>query len=115
MLETLIVVLGVGAMLLLVFVPWPWLLQAGALVTALGLALGLPPGLVYHVRLRQALLRRGALPRRWWVEPARYHRELDAEGRGRVLPWFVAGGVGFVVVVLGCGLVLLGALGSLAR
>ena len=113
MIETLLVLLVLGAMAALALVPWPWLLEAGALVTALGFLLGLPPALVYHLRLRAALKRRDRLPPRWWLEPSRLHRHLEAADRPRVIPWFVAGAVGFVVVVVGCGLVVLGALGSL--
>lgn len=113
MIEILVVALALGAMMTLALVPWPWLLEAGALLTALGLLVGLPPALVYHLRLRAALLRQDALARRWWVEPARLHRHLGPADRRRVLPWFVAGAAGFVVVVVGCALVLLGALGSL--
>lgn len=113
MIETVLVLLVLGAMASLALVPWPWLLEAGALVTLLGFLVGLPPALVYHLRLRAALQRRGRLPPRWWLEPSRLHRHLEADDRPRVIPWFVAGAVGFAVVMVGCGLVVLGALGSL--
>jgi hypothetical protein len=113
MIETLLVLLGLGAMAALALLPWPWLLEAGAVLTALGFAVGLPPALVYHLRLRAALLRRGRLVRRWWLEPTRLHRFLETEDRRRVMPWFTAGAAGFVLVVLGCVLVVLAALGSL--
>lgn len=113
MIETLLVLTTLGAMAALALVPWPWLLEAGAVVTILGFAVGLPPALVYHLRLRAALQRRGRLVPRWWLEPARLHRHLEGDDRRRVIPWFVAGAAGFVVVVVGCGLIVLGALGSL--
>ena len=111
--EAAFVAFAVAAMAAVALVPWAALVQAGALVAALGLALGVPGGLVYHLRLRAALLRRDALPRRWWVEPVRLHRHLSDAERRRVMPPFTLGAAGFVLTMLGCGLVLLGVLGLL--
>lgn len=111
--EAALVALAVAAMAAVALVPWTILVQAGALVTALGLALGVPGGVAYHLRLRAALRRRDALPPRWWVEPVRLHRHLSDEERRRVLPPFTLGAAGFVLTMLGCALVLLGVLGLL--
>ena len=48
------------------------------------------------------------MPWRWWVHPVALHSDLRREERERVLPWFFAGGVGFVFVVIGCVVVVAG-------
>jgi len=94
------------------WVPWEILLQGGALVFALGLVFGLPTGFWYHVALRRELLRVGGLPARWWLHPVRHHGRLETESLGRVTPWFVAGGLGFGVILLGMLGILLGVLAT---
>jgi hypothetical protein len=84
------------------------LVIAGWLLTTLGLALGLPCGVVYHVVLRSCLRANDALPRRWWVRPAAWHGRLSASQRVRVMRWFYLGGAGFVASVVGCAVVLSG-------
>jgi hypothetical protein len=59
---------------------------------------------VYHLRLREAV---APLPHGWWWTPTAHHGRLDAAGRRRVMPWFVAGAVG-------CGLAIAGAFGFLS-
>lgn len=112
MLEALLVmgaVLALAALGLLgPLVPVTWWLAGGALCAALGLALGVPTGLWYHVRLRACLAARDELPRRWWLRPVSLHGRLRAEERSGVLRWFFVGGLGFVFTLLGCGLVVLG-------
>jgi hypothetical protein len=110
--ETLLVVLGVAALagvgLVAPLVPPDALMLAGGVVTALGLGAGLPTGLWYHVALYRCLRPRMALPRRWWLDPVALHPLLLESERPRVRAWFVAGGIGFVVVVLGCVLTVFG-------
>jgi len=77
------------------------LLAAGGWMVAAGFALGLPTGLVYHVLLRRAALEHGILEKGWYWRPTSFHERLPATSRGRFLPWFVAGAVGFMVVVIG--------------
>jgi len=104
--EALLVLAGVALLALLGFlaplVPGIWWIQAGWYAVAAGLLLGVPTGTVYHVRLARALARRGCLPSGWWLRPAALHGELEPAERARVLPWFAAGGAGFVAVVAGC-------------
>jgi hypothetical protein len=76
--------------------------------TALGLAIGVPTGFWYHVRLRACLASRGALPPRWWLRPVSLHPRLLEEERPGVLRWFAIGGAGFVLTVVGCALIVLG-------
>ncbi|MGH0032352.1 MAG: hypothetical protein ACQGVC_21375 [Myxococcota bacterium] len=112
MIETLLVLgtlalLG-GATLAGTLVPPDVLLQAGGIVTAAGLAVGVPTGFWYHVALYRALRPHGPLPGRWWIHPVALHIQLLEGERRSVLRWFVAGGLGFFVVVLGCAIAVLG-------
>ncbi len=78
------------------------------LCTIVGLVLGLPAGFYYHVALYRCLAGKGVLPRRWWWSPVRYHKHLSAHERTRVMPWFFAGGAGFVLILIGSAVALLG-------
>jgi hypothetical protein len=102
------VVLLAGLSLALPLLPPEALLAAGAGLALAGLALGVPTGLVYHLRLRAALRARAALPARWWLHPTVLHAELREDERRSVLAWFAAGGAGFVLTVLGCVVAALG-------
>jgi hypothetical protein len=104
-----VVVLALGAVVL-PLIPWLTLIQLGAGTIALGLALGVPTGFVYHVKLARTLAARGELPRRWWLAPTSLHEQLRDDERGSVLAWFFAGGAGFVLTILGIALVIAGAL-----
>lgn len=102
----------VGAAALLFWVPWGWLLAAGITLAALGLLVGVPTGLVYHVRLRAVLAHAGALPARWWLHPTRLHERID-QARRRYVMWpFHAGAAGFLAIIIGCGLAVVGLLRS---
>jgi hypothetical protein len=96
----------VGALMTLLCIglwaPVSWLLGSAAGLLALGLVVGVPTGLQYHVALRRELLARGPLPPRWWVRPTAFHADLDDDQRSGVLPWFYVGGVGFVLTAGGC-------------
>jgi hypothetical protein len=85
------------------------LLYAGAWVTALGLAFGVPTGVWYHVALWRSLSARARLPERWWLDPIALHGDIPREDRFRVLAWCYAGAAGFLVTIVGCALVALGA------
>lgn len=110
------VVLGlVAAIFVVAVVPWWWLLAAGAVTTAVGLAFGVSTGFWYHVALARALAPAGALTPRWWLRPVPLNARLDDTGRQRVMPWFYAGAVGFVITVAGIGLIALGLAASVWR
>ena len=96
--------------LLAATVSWQGIVLLGATCTVAGIALGFPTGFYYHVVLRHELLRSGELPKDWWLHPTRYHRKLTPPQRARVMPWFVAGGGGFMLIVLGALVILLGGL-----
>jgi hypothetical protein len=113
MFELLLVSLALGALALAALAPWPLLLETGAALAGAGMLVGVPAGLLYHLRLRRALLDADALSARWWVSPVPLHRRLDAGALAPVLPPFYLGAAGFLLTVLGCAVVLLGVLGSL--
>src|SRR5262245_21730293 len=106
MLELFAVLAGVGLLaalgLGLPLLPPETVLGAGIALALAGLALGVPTGLVYHLRLRAVLLARAALPARWWLRPTGLHAQLRDGERRAVLGWFAVGGAGFALCVLGC-------------
>ena len=108
--EALIVVIALGGVVslsaLAPIVPFQIWLTAGAGCTAAGLLLGVPTGFWYHVRLRAQLAPRGLLPTRWWLHPVALHVHLAPRERVGVLGWFIAGGIGFVLCVIGIALVV---------
>ena len=104
MFEVLIVVGLVIAIFVAAALPWPSLFVAGLVTTSAGLVFGVATGFTYHVALARALIASNTLPRRWWLRPVPLHERLDAIARRRVMPWFYAGAVGFVVTVAGLAL-----------
>ena len=115
MLELLVVLALVGGTFMVFVVPWPALLMAGALTTAVGLVFGVATGLWYHIALARVLSATRALTPRWWLRPASLHVRLDAASQRRVMPWFYAGAAGFFVTVVGLALVALGVAGAAWR
>lgn len=105
-----LVALLVAGGLLAPMLSWTAVLQLGVLGVALGLALGIPTSLVYHVKLARVLAARGELPPRWWLSPTRLHTRLRGAERRAVLRWFYAGGAGFVLTLAGCVAAFVGAL-----
>jgi hypothetical protein len=101
-----LVLLGTAAYLLSVEV----LLVMGGACIAAGFFIGLPAGTLYHLKLYKCLAIRGPVPKSFWLRPTSLHQELEAtEWRG-IAPWFVIGGTGFALIVLGCVIVMLGLL-----
>lgn len=99
----------VGVSLLIHAASWDFLVHAGVVTFAAGMVFGLPCAVAYHVLLYRALEPTGELSPRWIWAPMREHPKLGDEQRGRVLPWFYAGALGWLVVVVGCGLLALAA------
>jgi hypothetical protein len=113
MFELLLVVALVAGVVLVGAAPWPMLLAAGFVTTAVGLVFGVATGFWYHVALGRALAAAHALTPRWWLWPVPLHDRLDPTARRTVMPWFYAGAAGFFVTVAGIVLTALGiALGA---
>jgi len=99
-------ILGGMAWLVLALPPVTVLWVALATLSC-GALLGLPFGLLYHLRLREELRRAGDLPRRWYVHPTQFHERLSDAALARVWPSFRLGALGFGLMMLGCALATL--------
>jgi hypothetical protein len=89
-------VVGLGAL-----APMSLLTALGLLTLGVGLAVGVPTGLWYHVVLYRVVSRKTVVPRRWWLAPAALHAHLTTDEERRVRPWYRIGGVGFVLCLVG--------------
>jgi hypothetical protein len=87
--------------LLALFVPFQLLAGVALALMAVGFVLGVPTGLYYHVLLRRELKARGALPNGWYWRPQEHQRALDTGAVRRLRPWFIAGGLGFLLIMTG--------------
>ena len=97
--------LGVASLAL---IPWEAAAKWGLGLIVAGHLFGLPAALRYHLLLRAELLREGRLERGWFWHPNRYHGALRDPERSRILRWWYAGGLGFVIVVAGMLLIVAG-------
>ncbi|MCO4763561.1 MAG: hypothetical protein KC502_18770 [Myxococcales bacterium] len=98
-LAILLFIVSSGAALLL---PWDTLALVGGWLLAIGAISGIPPAIVYHLRLYQTLHPQGLLPDNWYWNPVRYNDLLlDGAERKRVMLWFWLGVLGFAIVLLG--------------
>ena len=102
MIELVLVLVGVVGLSALALLPWLWLLQGGAALVALGLFVGMPAGVVYHVQLHQELRAVGQLGARWWLQPIAQHVHLDDAGRERIRFMCGLGAAGCGVAFVGC-------------
>jgi hypothetical protein len=110
MLEAAIALALLGYLLLLALPNIGLQVGLGAALTLVGLVGGGGAGVVYHLKLRQALVRLGAGTQGWLLSPVARHGRLDEEGRRRVLPWFRVGAAGFFVCLAGIGMLAAAAL-----
>jgi len=105
MLELLLVLgslVGLCAIAFITVVVTPQIMiELGLWVLAVGLLIGIPTGLWYHVALYRELAPRMTLPPRWWRAPVELHPLLTPQEFRRVRPWFVAGAAGFVLCCIG--------------
>jgi hypothetical protein len=105
MLEILLVfatIIFLGFLGFLATILTPRLMTTIGLVTlALGLLVGVPTGVWYHVLLYRILSLRMALPPRWWWSPVDLHPHLTEQEMTRLKPWFTIGGVGFALSLVG--------------
>ena len=84
------------------------LTEMGLLILAIGIIEGIPTGLYYHVLLYKALHHRGQLPGRWWISPTKYHVYLNQDENRRIKRWFLLGGLGFLLCMIGGAVTFLG-------
>jgi hypothetical protein len=82
------------------------LYATGAAAIVIGLVLGVPAGIVYHVKLFRELSALGAVEPGWWWRPTSHHDRLPEQARRLTMPWFGAGAAGFLLAVGGCALIL---------
>lgn len=108
MIELVVLALLLGGFAAFAWVPWLVLMQVAFGCAAVGLAVGIPGALVYHLRLRLCLLQIGPLPRGWWVSPFGLHTRLSSGQLDWVLPPCWIGAAGGALAFLGC---LVGSLG----
>ncbi|HEY2732496.1 MAG TPA: hypothetical protein VGI70_00850, partial [Polyangiales bacterium] len=112
MFETLVVLGVVGTLIVLgimvALLSLESLLITGLACVALGFGLGVPAGAYYHFRLYRYLAAHGGVPRGFFWNPARYHANLPAVELRRITPWFVIGALGFLMILFGCAIVMLG-------
>lgn len=98
----LFTLLTVGLIGLLTTVLTPHLMiEAGLWILAAGLLCGIPTGLWYHVVLYRLLASKMTMPAKWWMSPVEFHAHLTGDEVARIRPWFLAGGVGFVLSLAG--------------
>ena len=102
-------------LVLLAFLSLPLLLSTQAVfwlsagLFVLGNLVGLPGGLVYHLRLRRALLKlNGELPPYWWWNPVPHHERIPKEERDDFLGAFYVGAAGFVMLIASAALFVVG-------
>jgi hypothetical protein len=104
-----IFVLGTVVFLALVaLLDFETLAIVGLVTAAVGLLLGTPTGLMYHVVLHRVLKSRGTVPAGWWLSPVRYHQGLSPGEVGSFSRWFKLGAIGFSLAVVGCLLAIAG-------
>lgn len=98
----LFALLAVGLIGVLTTILTPHLMiELGLWILAAGLLSGIPTGLWYHVLLYRILAPKMTMPAKWWMSPVALHPHLTGEEVARIRPWFVAGGLGFVLSLAG--------------
>src|SRR5262245_17981014 len=110
MVVLLILLLVVGTTALIVWLPWWSLFYAGCWLAGIGMAVGVPAGVLYHVMLFRALRPTHVLGAAFWWRPLRFHSLLSATQRRRVMPWLYLGASAFFAIFVGCLLLGVGAL-----
>lgn len=97
---TVVVAVGIVGVVATMLSP-PLMTELGLWTLLLGLVTGLPTGLWYHVVLYRTLARKMAVPAKWWIAPVELHPHLATEEIARIRPWFMLGGLGFVLSLVG--------------
>ena len=87
-------------------VPVLTLIWVGVATIIVGMALGLPAGVGYHIAMHRGIAASGIEAPKWWWSPVRYHEHLDTNSRRTVMPWFVAGVLGATLAFMGCAILV---------
>jgi hypothetical protein len=94
----------VGTPALVAVASWEVTFGVGLSLVVLGMAVGVPAGAYYHLRLWRALKPTGL----WWLHPIPLNRQLQPADRGPVLRWMRIGAVMFGVIIIGLVLTVVG-------
>jgi hypothetical protein len=86
-------------------IAWNVPLGLGVTLVVLGIVVGVPAGIVYHLRLYRALHPASG----WWLHPTALHTQLSDAQRTGVMRWFRVGALSFILAIVGCALAALGA------
>lgn len=105
-----ILLLVIGSTWMVSLVAWHILFGLGLLLFAVGMAVGVPAGFWFHVVLRRMMRQRSIEQRDWWLRPFNSYNRLDARDRLPMRLWLYLGGAGFLLTVLGCVLLAVGAI-----
>lgn len=95
-----IVAVGILGFITTIFTP-QLMTAIGLAMLTLGLLIGVPTGVWYHVLLYRVLTPRMALPPKWWWSPIDLHPHLTGTELARLKPWFMTGGIGFALSLIG--------------
>jgi len=103
--EIAVVAIVLAVLAALVLTPVAVAVIGGAALVVLGLGVGIPAGISYHVRLHRILSNKGALDRYWWVNPTGRHKLLE-QGEMELFarPFYIG--------AAGCALALFGSLAA---
>lgn len=94
--------LVVGLLGLLTTILTPQLMtEVGLWTLIVGLVARIPTGFWYHVMLYRLLAKKTAVPVGWWWSPADFHQQLARDEVALIKPWFMLGGVGFMLCLAG--------------
>jgi hypothetical protein len=108
-LVVLAVVVGLVVIgLMVALLPIEGMLIAGVACMALGFGLGVPAGVYYHFKLYRYLAAHGGVPSGFIWHPTRYHADVPPSEMRHITPWFVTGALGFLLIMIGCAIVMLG-------
>jgi hypothetical protein len=104
----LLILCGLAALAVAQALPGLVLVEHGQLVMLAAAAVGIPLQVVYFSSLGVALTAAGTRPRGWYWRPFAHHHLLPAGRRWLVLPFFYAGALAFVVILLAMVVLCLG-------
>lgn len=101
MFEAIVAALILACLILAALIPAMTLLWLGAVIGAIGAVVGVPAGVVYHLRLWRALEAEQLGTDGFWLRPHHLHDKLSDERLRPIEAWFTVGVVGFVATLIG--------------